>query len=108
MLFLFASITGHYQRQGHGLGGPFGLTYVAILTTSIQGEIITRTRHSAVFCVSECLTVTAGAFSFDPSCLRFNGFCLKEITMPNKESYFTYYQGDCLLVLRTKMYASEK
>lgn len=37
MLFLFASITSHYERQGHGLGGPFDLTYVAILTLFICG-----------------------------------------------------------------------
>lgn len=35
MLFLFASVTSHYQSQGHGLDGPFDLTYVAILMLSI-------------------------------------------------------------------------
>lgn len=32
LLFLFASVTRHYQRQGHGLGGSFELTYMATLT----------------------------------------------------------------------------
>lgn len=51
--------------------------------------------------MSECPTVVVGAFSFLPSHLRFNGFCLQELMMSNKASYFTYYQGDCLLFLST-------
>lgn len=103
MLFLFVFITSHYQSQGHRLGRPFGLTYVKIHSLFIwdwAGN--NKTRHGAVFCTSECLTVTAGAFSFRPSCLRINGFCLRKIMMSNRNSCFTYYQDDCLLFLRMR------
>lgn len=111
ILFLFAPITSHYQRWERGLHGPFDLTSVAILIVCIYEKTTTRQTNKqtkqacGVFCMSECPTVAVGAFSFLPSCLRFNGFCLQEIMMSNKASYFTYYQDNCLLFLRTEVCA---
>lgn len=87
--FLFTSITSHYLRQGHGLGGPFEVTYVAKFALFIYGmENTPKSKHSGVFCTSECLTVSAGSSPH----LRFNGIYLWEI-MTNKDCCFTCYQG---------------
>lgn len=70
--FCFALITSHYLRQG----GPFDVTYVANFTLFIYGKENTqKSKHSEVFCTSECLTGSSGV----SSCLRLNGFCLWEM-----------------------------
>lgn len=69
-------------------------------TVHLRGEKpqTTKTRHGAIFCTSKYLKITAEAFPLCPSCLIFNGLCLG-----NKDSYFTYFQGDCFWGLTCKL-----